>query len=304
MTDSTILEVNNLTKFYGLFCALNDVTFSIRRSEVFGLLGPNGAGKTTMISLMAGLVKPSSGTIKIDGRLVSVSSVDTRWLLGVVPQELVYDPFLKVREALELQSGLCGVRSNGAWIDELLYELGLSEKEKQMMGRLSGGMKRRVMVALALVHRPPVIVLDEPTAGVDVEHRLSLWKFIKRLNKDGHTIVLTTHYLAEAELLCDRLAFMRNGSLIKVGSLGDLNEGGSMSVSFLLPDGVLLPEQWKHFLKNHEEGRYHLILDQYDQLVSMLTDLVPLGIYHLLVRRMSLEDLYVRIMQPTMRDVL
>ncbi|WP_242641450.1 MULTISPECIES: ABC transporter ATP-binding protein [Candidatus Ichthyocystis] len=297
MTDKFMVEVSGLTKFYGSFRALNDVTFSIRKSEIFGLLGPNGAGKTTLISIMGGLIKSSAGTVKIGGKLVSISSTETRALLGVVPQELVYDPFLKVREVLELQSGLCGIRPDAYWIDELLHELGLYEKEKHIMGRLSGGMKRRVMVALALVHRPPVIVLDEPTAGVDVEQRLSLWRFIKRLNADGHTIVLTTHYLAEAEQLCDRMSFMRAGCLINVGSFSDLNEGERMSVSFFLPQGVSLPGQWHQFLRQHEDAQYSLILEEYSQLITLLSELIPLGLYHLLVQRTSLEDLYVRLMR-------
>ena len=179
----------------GAFTALDGVSFEIQEGEFFGLLGPNGAGKTTLISILAGLAKATSGSVKVNGLDVQNEPLKTRKLLGIVPQELVFDPFFTVREALKFQSGYFGVSNNAAWIDELLVSLGLSDKANSNMRQLSGGMKRRVLVAQALVHKPPVIVLDEPTAGVDVELRQTLWQFIDRLNKQGHTVLLTTHYL-------------------------------------------------------------------------------------------------------------
>jgi ABC-2 type transport system ATP-binding protein len=193
--------------------ALRDVSLEIEAGEFFGLLGPNGAGKTTLISCMAGLCRQDTGTIRILGHDTRSDYRAARRALGVVPQELVFDPFFSVREILRLQSGYFGIQKNDAWIDELLSELDLSDKADHSMRSLSGGMKRRVLVAQALVHRPPVIILDEPTAGVDVALRQGLWRFIRRLNRDGHTILLTTHYLEEAEALCGRLALMRSGEI-------------------------------------------------------------------------------------------
>src|SRR5665647_988571 len=177
--------------------ALDRVSFDIEQGEFFGLLGPNGAGKTTLISILAGLSRASSGRVLVHGCDVVTNYGEARRKLGVVPQELVFDPFFTVREALRIQSGYFGVRNNDAWIDELLESLGLADKASSNMRQLSGGMKRRVLVAQALVHKPPVIVLDEPTAGVDVELRQTLWAFIAKLNKQGHTCLLYTSDAAD-----------------------------------------------------------------------------------------------------------
>ena len=198
----------------GQFQALDQVSLDIQPGEFVGLLGPNGAGKTTLISLLAGLSRASHGEIRVMGLDVQTRGLEVRRLLGVVPQELVFDPFFNVREALRFQSGYFGLTHNDDWIDELLQGLGLTDKAETNMRQLSGGMKRRVMVAQALVHRPQAIVLDEPTAGVDVELRQSLWRFISRLNKEGMTVLLTTHYLEEAEALCGRIALLKQGKLI------------------------------------------------------------------------------------------
>ena len=183
--------------------ALAGVDLAVEQGEFFGLLGPNGAGKTTLISILAGLTRADRGTRAHAGHDVVTDYRAARRMLGVVPQELVFDPFFTVRETLRIQSGYFGLRDNDAWIDEILHHLDLTSKADANMRSLSGGMKRRVLVGQALVHKPPVIVLDEPTAGVDVELRQSLWAFIRKLNRDGHTIILTTHYLEEAEALCD-----------------------------------------------------------------------------------------------------
>ena len=198
----------------GPFQALDGVTFDIEQGEFFGLLGPNGAGKTTLISVLAGLARATSGKVTVLGHDVQADYAQARRNLGVVPQELVFDPFFNVREALRIQSGYFGMKNNGPWIDELLESLGLADKATSNMRQLSGGMKRRVLVAQALVHKPPVIVLDEPTAGVDVELRQTLWQFIARLNKQGHTVLLTTHYLEEAEALCSRIAMLKSGKVV------------------------------------------------------------------------------------------
>jgi len=206
----------------GTFRALAGVSFDIPRGEFFGLLGPNGAGKTTLISILAGLTRPTGGRVMVMGHDVQTDAAAARTALGIVPQELVFDPFFSVREALRIQSGYFGVKHNDAWIDELLAELGLSDKADANMRQLSGGMKRRVLVAQALVHRPPVIVLDEPTAGVDVELRQTLWAFIARLNREGHTVLLTTHYLEEAEALCHRIGMLRKGELVALDRTANL----------------------------------------------------------------------------------
>jgi ABC-2 type transport system ATP-binding protein len=216
------VSVEHLSKRYGNLLALNDVSLKVQEGEFFGLLGPNGAGKTTLISILAGLCRPDQGESLIMGTNVQSHFLEARRMLGVVPQELVFDPFFTVRETLKFQSGYFGIRNNSDWIDEIMANLDLTSKANSNMRSLSGGMKRRVLVAQALVHRPPVIVLDEPTAGVDVELRQSLWKFISRLNQDGHTIVLTTHYLEEAENLCGRIAMLKSGQVVALDTTANL----------------------------------------------------------------------------------
>ena len=216
------LSIKDVRKSYGKVQALDGISFDIQQGEFFGLLGPNGAGKTTLISTMAGLSRPDSGKIEVMGHDVEKDFRIARRQLGVVPQELVFDPFFTVRETLRFQSGYFGLRNNDEWIDEIMANLDLTSKAQSNMRSLSGGMKRRVLVAQALVHRPPVIVLDEPTAGVDVELRQSLWQFISRLNQAGHTIVLTTHYLEEAESLCARIAMLKGGRLVALDTTENL----------------------------------------------------------------------------------
>ena len=222
--------------------ALDGVSFDIERGEFFGLLGPNGAGKTTLISVLAGLTRPTAGKVSVLGHDVQTDYAAARRVLGVVPQELVFDPFFNVREALRFQSGYFGIRNNGAWIDELLESLGLTDKAHANMRQLSGGMKRRMLVAQALVHKPPVIVLDEPTAGVDVELRQTLWQFIAGLNKQGHTVLLTTHYLEEAEALCGRIAMLKNGRVVALERTSDLLAAASANVLRFKIDGPLPPQ--------------------------------------------------------------
>ena len=198
------------------------MTLAVRQGEFFGLLGPNGAGKTTLINIIAGLARASAGSVAVLGADVVADYRRARRMLGVVPQELVFDPFFSVRETLRIQSGYFGIRANHAWIDEVMHHLDLDAKADANMRSLSGGMKRRVLVAQALVHKPPVIVLDEPTAGVDVELRQGLWQFVRRLNRDGHTIVLTTHYLEEAEEHCQRIAMLKAGRVVALDTTQNL----------------------------------------------------------------------------------
>jgi len=216
------IRIASATKRYGSVQALAGVDLEVAQGEFFGLLGPNGAGKTTLISALSGLVRADGGTLEVMGHNVVSDYRNARRKLGVVPQELVFDPFFSVRELLRIQSGYFGIRGNDDWIDEILASLDLSAKAHANMRMLSGGMKRRVLVAQALVHRPPVIVLDEPTAGVDVELRQGLWQFIRKLNRDGHTIVLTTHYLDEAEALCGRIAMLKAGRVVALDTTDNL----------------------------------------------------------------------------------
>ena len=208
------IQVEQVTKQYRELRALDGIDLEVQQGEFFGLLGPNGAGKTTLISIIAGLAQASSGRARVMGYDVRTDYRQARRALGVVPQELVMDPFFTVRETLQFQSGYFGIKNNSDWIDEVIEQLDLTDKANTNMRKLSGGMKRRVLVAQALVHKPPVIILDEPTAGVDVELRQGLWRFIRRLNADGHTIILTTHYLEEAQALCGRIAMLKQGRVV------------------------------------------------------------------------------------------
>jgi ABC-2 type transport system ATP-binding protein len=235
------VEAREVHKRFGAVTALAGVSLAVETGEFFGLLGPNGAGKTTLISALGGLVRPDSGALAVAGYDVARDYRPARRSLGIVPQEIVFDPFFTVRETLELQSGYFGLRRNGAWIDELIERLGLVSKANANMRSLSGGMKRRVMVAQALVHRPSVIVLDEPTAGVDVELRQTLWAFIRGLNAAGHTIVLTTHYLEEAQQLCSRIAMMKDGRIVALDSTARLLAAFSERVLRLKLEGCELP---------------------------------------------------------------
>ncbi len=240
----SVISFQNVTKTFasgrGEVRALQGVSLDIESGEFFGLLGPNGAGKTTLISVLAGLTRPSSGQALVQGFDVQADYAQARRCLGVVPQELVFDPFFNVREALRIQSGYFGVRRNDDWIDELLAGLGLSDKAESNMRQLSGGMKRRFLVAQALVHKPSVIVLDEPTAGVDVELRQTLWQFISGLNKRlGATVLLTTHYLEEAEALCGRVAMLKQGQIVALDQTSALLSRATASVLRFKTDQAL-----------------------------------------------------------------
>jgi len=240
----------NVTKSYAsggrTMQALKGVSFDIEEGEFFGLLGPNGAGKTTLISILAGLAHATSGRVTVRGHDVVGDYAQARRALGVVPQELVFDPFFSVREMLRIQSAYFGLRRNDAWIDELLASLGLADKADANMRQLSGGMKRRVLVAQALVHKPPVIVLDEPTAGVDVELRQTLWQFVARLNKQGHAALLTTHHLEEAEALCHRIGMLKQGELVALDRTSALLAGTASTMLRFKTDMPLPPELVVH----------------------------------------------------------
>jgi len=213
--DSAAIRIESLSKTYaGGKRALDAVSVEVPRGQIFGLLGPNGAGKSTLINILAGLVVKTAGKAWIWGFDIDEHPRNAKRSIGIVPQEILFDPFFTPREALEIQAGLYGIPPAGRKTDELLAAMHLSDKAEAYARTLSGGMKRRLLVAKAMVHSPPILVLDEPTAGVDVELRMQLWDYVKRLNAQGVTIVLTTHYLEEAEQLCDRIAIIHHGRVI------------------------------------------------------------------------------------------
>jgi len=297
----TAIEVEQVTRCYGTLRALDAVTLTIERGEFFGLLGPNGAGKTTLIHILAGLTLATSGSARVMGHDVVGAYREARRALGVVPQELVFDPFFTVREALDFQSGYFGLRDNRDWIEEVMSHLDLSGKAETNMRALSGGMKRRVMVAQALVHKPPVIVLDEPTAGVDVELRQALWKFIRSLNQDGHTIVLTTHYLEEAEALCGRIAMLKQGRIVALDTTQNLlrRHSGCYLELRLVPDR--LPESLAPLVAQRREGGYRLALRDYNAVERVVAELRANNvlIQELEVMHPDLEEVFVQIMHKS-----
>ena len=296
------IEVSHVVKHYGSLRALDGIDLTVAQGEFFGLLGPNGAGKTTLISIIAGLTRASSGTARVMGHDVVQDYRAARRSLGVVPQELVFDPFFTVREALSIQSGYYGIRNNDAWIDELMANLDLTAKADTNMRALSGGMKRRVLVGQALVHRPPVIVLDEPTAGVDVELRQGLWRFIGRLNRDGHTIVLTTHYLEEAEALCSRIAMLKQGNVVALDSTRNLLRRHSGCYVDLRIDPDCMPGAWTaRITERLEGGAYRLALRDYDEVESLMAALRCAGVkvQEMELMQPDLEEVFVQIMHKS-----
>ncbi|MFK8138385.1 MAG: ABC transporter ATP-binding protein [Bdellovibrionales bacterium] len=217
------LVVNNISKSYGSLKALDDVSLKIKKGEMFSLLGPNGSGKTTLISIISTLLKADDGCVEIFGEKVAPENQNTKRVLGVVPQEIVNHGFFSVEEILYFISGYYGLYKNKERVHFLINKLGLEEHRKKLVRQLSGGMKRRLLIAKALVHSPKILLLDEPTAGVDIELRNSMWEFIKELNRDEEmAILLTTHYLEEAEELCDQVAIISHGKLLKSGKTKDL----------------------------------------------------------------------------------
>jgi ABC-2 type transport system ATP-binding protein len=294
------IEVKQLHKRFGNFTALGGVDLQIEAGEFFALLGPNGAGKTTLINIIAGLTLATSGSVSVMGHDVVGSYRQARRLLGVVPQELVYDPFFTVRETLAIQSGYYGLKNNGAWIEEILHHLDLVSKADANMRALSGGMKRRVLVAQSLVHKPPVIVLDEPTAGVDVELRQGLWRFIRQLNRDGHTIVLTTHYLDEAEALCNRVAMLKQGRIVALDSIRNLIASVSRCSLRLRLSPDILPPALQPLMSDRDDGLHILALRGYSQIEEVLAVLrvAKTCILEMEILQPDLEEVFVNITGP------
>ncbi|HUP97917.1 MAG TPA: ABC transporter ATP-binding protein [Usitatibacter sp.] len=293
------VEVRGVEKRFGAVRALAGVSLEVEQGEFFALLGPNGAGKTTLISALGGLAIPDAGSLAIMGHDVGRGFRAARRAVGIVPQEIVFDPFFTVRETLELQSGYFGLRDNRAWIDELLERLALTSKAKANMRSLSGGMKRRVMVAQALVHRPPVIVLDEPTAGVDVELRQTLWAFVRGLNAAGHTILLTTHYLEEAQQLCSRIAMMKEGRIVALDTTERLLASFSERVLRVKLAGGALPGQLAVQAAAEADGWWRIPIQDTAHVEQVLARLREAGaeVANLEVAEPELEDVFVKIMR-------
>ncbi|GAA4032189.1 ABC transporter ATP-binding protein [Actimicrobium antarcticum] len=296
------IQITNVEKNYQSLRALDRVSLSIEQGEFFGLLGPNGAGKTTLISIIAGLNRADAGTVTIEGHDVVTDYRAARSRLGVVPQELVFDPFFSVRETLRMQSGYFGLKNNDKWIDEIMHHLDLTNKADANMRSLSGGMKRRVLVAQALVHKPPVIVLDEPTAGVDVELRQTLWKFVARLNREGHTVVLTTHYLEEAQALCNRVAMLKAGRVVALDTTAKLIQRISGSQLVVRLASGQLPDSLKPLVAIPDQllggTQFTLRVADYNDVEPILARLREGGavIEDMQLQQADLEDVFLQIM--------
>jgi ABC-2 type transport system ATP-binding protein len=293
------VEVRGVEKRFGPVRALAGLSLEVHEGEFFALLGPNGAGKTTLISALGGLTRADAGTLAVMGHDVVRDFKSARRAVGIVPQEIVFDPFFSVRETLEIQSGYFGLRNNGRWIDQLLERLALAPKAHANMRSLSGGMKRRVMVAQALVHRPPVIVLDEPTAGVDVELRQTLWGFVRELNAEGRTIVLTTHYLEEAQQLCTRIAMMRDGRIVALDSTENLLASFSERVLRVKLEGCDIPPSLAAVAVGEGNGWWRIPVKDTAHVEDALARLREAGaaVAGLEVAEPELEQVFVKIMR-------
>ncbi len=291
-----ILEIKNVSKKYGTFAALKQVSFNIEQGDFVGLLGVNGAGKTTLISSIAGINR-FEGMIRVMGYDVVKQVVQAKNNLGVVPQEIAFDPFLTVYQTLKLQSGLYGVKNNKDWLDEVIERMHLKDKINSKTRSLSGGMKRRLMVAQALVHKPQLIILDEPTAGVDVEIRKSLWGFITELHQKGHTILLTTHYLEEVEQLCNRIVMIDKGGIIAQSTKSELIQQSSnlpTTVQLEVGGGVI-PTSLEQLLVLRDGNSVTLKLNNSDQLLSILTEFKvnQIKVNDIQIHKPSLEDIFI-----------
>ena len=276
--------------------ALRDVSFTIEQGDFFGLLGPNGAGKSTLIGVLAKTVKLNSGTIKALGFDLETQWRQFKMCLGIVPQEITFDPFLTVYDTLRLQSGYFGLRGNQKWIERLLDVLDLSDKKNSSVMSLSGGMKRRVLIAQAMVHQPPVIVLDEPTAGVDISLRHRLWEFMADLNRKGHTIILTTHYLEEAEKLCRNVALLNHGKIVTLESTQSLlKEYSKERILFSLP--TELPKDFSINCTKLSDGSYCTAYGSPENLHTLLNELSKVGLMpeKLEIGKANLEEAFIRI---------
>jgi len=297
---STAIKIKGINKSFGDLQALEDINLNIEKGEFFGLLGPNGAGKSTLIGILGGLVHKDSGKITVLGNDIISDYRETKKSLGIVPQEITFDPYFTVRETLEMHSGYFGIKNNTDKINELLEALSLTDKAEIGPRQLSGGMKRRLLIAKALIHDPEIIVLDEPTAGVDVELRNSLWEYVIQLNREGKTIILTTHYLEEAEALCDRIAIMNKGKIVKVDSKENLINSIDkkiIKIKFANPAHGLEEELVEIDYKLKDEQRQIEIetaKQDLDEILKNISDL-NLDIVDIDIDSAKLEDVFIKL---------
>lgn len=297
MNKTVAIEIQTLSKSYSEMKALDQVSLQISRGSFFALLGPNGAGKSTLIGVLSGLIKADAGAVKILGHDVVADYAAARRLIGLVPQELIDEPFFNIRDLLRIQAGYFGLgKEQWPWIDTLLHKLGLWDKKDACMPALSGGMKRRVLIALALVHKPAVLVLDEPTAGVDIELRLGLWAFIRELHADGMTIILTTHYLEEAEQLCEQVAILREGKILALSSTQDLlaSHPWEYVEITLVSVASVLPEVLQQALHRRQGNKLVLRLPRGQQRADIAAAIQQAGLILTEMRQVeaSLEDVF------------
>ena len=304
-----VVEIDHLTKQYGSLTALDDASLQIRRGEIFALLGPNGAGKTTMIGCVAGLVVPTRGTARVLGRDVQREYHETRKAVGLVPQEINFDPFFTVEEILRFQAGYFGVRLSEERLEELLRAMDLTRKRTAGTRALSGGMKRRLLIAKALVHDPKVLFLDEPTAGVDVELRRDLWNYVRLLRDRGTTIVLTTHYLEEAEELADRIGMIDKGKILLVEEKARLLARlGQKTLRLLLREPIAaVPPALAGRTARVLEGGYVLEVSQpaEEELGGIIAQVLTAGLHvrDVETRRTALQDIYVQLLGQHEKEV-
>lgn len=296
------ISINNLKKSYGKTVALKGLDMTIGDGEFFGLLGPNGAGKTTTINILTGLVRKDEGSTKVFGRDTVSDYRFTRSQVGISAQEFTQDWFFPLDKLLLFQAGYYGISKSEAKdkVDELLIRLGLEEKRTSRLRQLSGGMKRRFQIAKALVHDPKILILDEPTAGVDVELRHELWQYFGELHKAGKTILLTTHYIEEAEMLCDKVAIIDKGNVIKEGTPKALtSQLGKAGITINISDNDLdLHESLSDFTFTHTEGRLHFtIQDPEEALPIIINKLTQIGchIQRVETTKSSLEDVFLNL---------
>ncbi len=287
------LSVENVSKSYDKFEALKDVSFSIEEGEIFGLLGPNGAGKTSLISIIMTLVNSSSGSVKVFGYDVEKKPKEAKFLSGCVPQELIHHGFFNVEEILRIHSGYYGLWFNQKRIEFLLDRLGLKEHRHKGIKQLSGGMKRRLLIAKALVHEPKLLLLDEPTAGVDVELRAQTWEFIKELKEQGVSIVLTTHYLEEAESLCERVSILNKGKIITTDKPSKLVEKFTKKEVLFSLNSPLAPIKSERLIsQNASQILFHI---QSSESLGELIDQAQINMHHvsdIKIREGRLEDAF------------
>ena len=289
------VAIAGVQKHYGKTAALKGVDLTMRRGEFFGLLGPNGAGKSTLINIIAGLVRASAGSVAVLGHDVVRSWRQARRSLGVVPQELVFDPFFNVIDMLRLQAGYYGQgEAAWPWIDQLIERLELGPKRDAMMRTLSGGQKRRVLIAQALVHKPPVVILDEPTAGVDVDLRRTLWQFTRELHQQGHTIILTTHYLEEAEEMCERVAIIDQGLVRIVEGTRQLLGRHPFRFLKVKLNGAGLPEALRGLVVSENNGELELKLERSKHPVGEVLEALR-------AHGARIDDVHTR--EPTLEDI-